>query len=181
MTAPPRTDFAEKVRQHRPRYRAVVRPRVLVDRQHASVSTLSIAGLRQQHYPHRAHDQELERVPDAQQHQQVELTRCTVADENRQDVHDREIRDGQQHRRHAPLQPATRADRSSTMLVSMYRCRKSRVWLLAAQIRRNMITVLSSSPATREQEDHSSRSQQVNHRIQRWATQVEAVPTRYRH
>lgn len=49
------------------------------------------------------------------------------------------------------------------------------MWMLTIQIRRNMSTVLSPSPATRKQEDHSGRSRQVIHRIQRWATQVEAA------
>lgn len=61
----------------------------------------------------------------------------------------------------------------STMLVGMYLCRKSRVWMLTIQIRRNMSTVLSSSPATRKQHDRAGRSHQVNHRVQRWGTQLE--------
>ncbi len=69
----------------------------------------------------------------------------------------------------------------STMLVSIWWCRKSRVWMLTIQIRRNMSTVLSASPATTNQEDHSSRSHKVDHRVQRWGTQVEAAyPQRYR-
>ena len=34
----------------------------------------------------------------------------TAVKENRQDVRDREVRDGQQHRRDVPLQPAPRAE-----------------------------------------------------------------------
>lgn len=105
----------------------------------------------------------------------------TAVEENRQDVRDREVRDGQQHRGHAPLQPAPRAE-------------------LAQHDVGRHVGVQEAAPVDADDPDqakhgHSpllvtgdketrgplSRSHQVSHRIQRWATQVEAAyPQRYR-
>lgn len=122
------------------------------------------------------HDQKLECIPDTQQHQQVKPTRRTAADENRHDVPRREAWDGQQHRRHAPLQTAPSAE------------------LVQDDVGRHVVvqkvTSVDADDPDQAEHEHSPllvtgdkemrrtapvEAHQVVHRIRRWLTQVEAA------
>lgn len=58
----------------------------------------------------RSHDDELHRVPQAQENEKVEPSRAAVCDESGEGARRKEVGHGKEHRGHAPLQTSPGAD-----------------------------------------------------------------------
>lgn len=69
-----------------------------------------IRALGQAYEADRPHDEELQCVPDEQEHEQVKPARAAVRDQAGADARGEQVRDGEQHGGHTPLQPAAGAD-----------------------------------------------------------------------
>ena len=68
-------------------------------------------GLEQSHDRYRPHHDELQRVPNADKSNGVEPAGRSPVDQRRTSTRGEEIRDGKEHRGHAPLEPAAGANR----------------------------------------------------------------------
>lgn len=65
----------------------------------------------QKHHTDRAHDYELHRVPQADQDDEIQPSRSTLADQSRAPDGDHQVGHGDEHRGHTPLQPLPSADK----------------------------------------------------------------------
>ena len=80
-------------------------------RRAATLDGLLDAGADEQDDTDQAHDEELERIPAEQEHEEVQPARAAALDQRDAVVRCEEVRDREEHREDAPLQAAAGADR----------------------------------------------------------------------